>query len=154
MERSDTEGERCESGGIISLAEFCEEHAEALEYDLMTRTSYLLDDAGGALPWRSLYSFIKNLGGDSALARDLGKSTGWDHTLKTNEILADRYDLLQVVNANVINYATHGKKKAKVTPYPRPGREDDKKKRIGSGAVPITDLREWIRRKQAHGRKD
>lgn len=117
----------------------------------MTRTVYRLDDAGGALSWRSLYSFIKNLQGDSALARDLGKSTGWEDTKKTNEILADIYDMLQVINANVIAYASGGKKKMKVTPYPRPGREDDKKKRIGSGAVPVTDMREWIRRKQAHG---
>lgn len=154
MERSDTEGERCESGGIISLAEFCEEHAEALEYDLITRTPYLLDDAGGALPWRSLYSFIKNLGGDSALAQDLGRPTEWSRQLKTNELLADIYDLLQVINANLVNFGSRGKKKTNITPYPRPGREDDKKKRIGSGAVPITDLREWIRRKQAHGRED
>ena len=116
----------------------------------MTRTVYQLDDAGGALSWRSLYSFIKRLGGDSALAQDLGRPTEWSERLKTNELLADIYDLLQVLNANLVNFATQGKKKSKITPYPRPGREDDKK-RIGSGAIPVTDLREWIRRKQGPG---
>ena len=103
-----------------------------------------MDDVGGALSWSALNSFVRNLDSGSALARDLGKSTGWENTLMTNQILADIYDLLQVVAIML-----SGKKK-QIKPYPRPGREDDKK-RIGSGAIPVTDLREWIRRKQGHG---
>lgn len=111
----------------------------------MTRTQYQLNDVGGALGWGSLYSFIKNLRGDSALARDLGKSTGWEDTLRTNAILADIYDLLQVINANLV--AMGGGKKKKITPYPRPGGEDNKRK-IGKGAMPVNELREWIRRRR------
>ena len=116
----------------------------------MTRTHFQLDDLGGALSWGSLYSFIKNVGSDSALARDLGKSTGWEDTLRTNAILADIYDLLQVIHADIC--ALGGNKKKKITPYPRPGTEE-KNKRIGSGAIPANKLREWIKERQAHGRR-
>lgn len=137
---------------MISLARFTDEHGEALNYDLLTKTRYQIDDIGGALTWSSLNSFIKNLGGDSALARDLGKATGWETTLKTNAILADIYDLLQVINANLVAFASQGKKKTNIKPYPRPGRDDDKKRKIGRGAMPLNDLREWLKnRRNGHG---
>ena len=117
----------------------------------MTRTNYTLDDVGGTLSWESLRSFIHFLGSDSALARDLNKQTGWEETLKTNGLLADIYDLLQVVNANLCVMA--GGKKKRITPYPRPGREDDNKRKIGKGAMPLNELREWMRSKR-HGRED
>ena len=127
------------------------EHGGALNYDLITRTNYQIDDIGGSLSWASLYSFIKNLDGTSALAKDLGKSTGWETTLKTNEILADIFDMLQVIHGDLINWASHGKQKAKVKPYPRPGMEEDKNKRkFGSGAMPLNQLREWFRGR-SHG---
>ena len=136
-------------GGIAGLARFADEHAEAISYDLLTRTHYQLEDVGGALTWSSLASFVKNLGTDSALARDLNKSTGWEDTIKTNAILADIYDLLQVINANLVAFASGGKKKAKIKPYPRPG-GDGNKKRIGRGPLPLDQLREWIKERQ-HG---
>lgn len=115
----------------------------------MTKTRYTLDDLGGALPWRSLLSFIKNLDSGSALARDLGKATGWEDTLKTNALLADIYDMLQVINANLC--AMGGGKKKTIKPYPRPGKDENKTRKIGSGAMPVNELREWIRRKQENG---
>lgn len=109
---------------------------------------------GGALSWGSLRSFILHLKTDSALARDLGKSTGWEDTLKTNELLADIFDMLQVINANLMHIASGGKKKSKIKPYPRPGREEDKNERkLGTGAIPVTDLREWIRRRRDNGKR-
>ena len=150
MERCNTEVERCNTGGIVGLAEFVEEHGEALNYDLITRTNYQLDDIGGALTWGSLHSFIKFLPGDSALARDLGKATGWETQTKTNAILADIYDLLQTINANLVAYATKGKQKRQIKPYPRPGRDEDNTRKIGRGALPLDQMREWIRGKQ-HG---
>lgn len=116
----------------------------------MTRTRYQTDDIGGALSWSALYSFIKNLGGDSALARDLGKSTGWETTLKTNAILADIFDLLQVIHAELVHWKSGGKKKSKIKPYPRPGRDEDNKRKLGKGALPLDELREWMRRRR-HG---
>ena len=94
---------------------------------------------------------MKNLGTDSALARDLNKSTGWEETIKTNAILADIFDLLQVINANLVAMASGGKKKVQVKPYPRPG-GDKNTKRMGKGALPLDPLREWIKERQ-HGRQ-
>lgn len=132
-------------GGIISLASFAEEHCEAITYDLLTRTNYSLDDVGGELSWFALDSFIRNLDSGSALARDLGKSTGWENTLQTNILLADIYDLLQVINVNICGLG--GKKKKKIKPYPRPnGKGNDKK--IGKGALPLNELEKWFEEKR------
>ena len=150
MAQGERRSGRTQPGGIVGLAEFAEEHREALTYDLITRTHYQLEDVGGALSWGSLASFVKNLGTDSALARDLDKATGWENTLRTNAILADIYDLLQVINANFVAYASGGKKRTKVTPYPRPGGDQDKKRKMGRGALPLDQLREWIKERE-HG---
>ena len=115
----------------------------------MTRTQYQIDDIGGALSWGSLYSFIKNLGGDSATARDCGKATGWETTLQTNTILADVFDLLQVIHADMVTLL--GGKRTKPKPYPRPGRDEDKKRKVGKGAMPLNELREWMNRRRTHG---
>lgn len=131
---------------MISLAKFCEEHDRALNYDLLTQTNFQLDDVGGSLSWGAFRSFIYGLRTDSALARDLGKATGWEDTLKTNQILADIYDLLQVINANICQMAS-GKHK-NIKPYPRPGDKADDKKRIGKDAMPLSKLREWIKERQ------
>lgn len=99
-----------------------------------------MDDVGGALSWSALNSFVRNLDSGSALARDLGKSTGWENTLTTNQILADIYDLLQVIAIMI----SHKRKQLK--PYPRPGREKDRK--IGKGALKVTDLEKWFKEKR------
>lgn len=129
------------SGGILRLVRFCEEHYEAIAYDLLTRTNYQIDDIGGALSWSSLDAFIKRLGADSEVARDLGKNTIWISTLQTNILLADIFDLIQVLRAENVFY--HTKKKIKNDPYPRPGK-DKNKDRLGSGAMPANELSIWI----------
>ena len=146
MDQSKRGSRRNDTGGIIGLARFVEEHAEALEYDLITRTRYTIEDVGGALQWSTLRAFIHFLGPDSAVARDAQKSTGWETQLKTNAILADIYDVLSAINANLIQVGSKGRKRVKVTPYPRPG--TDKARKIGKGALPIDDLREWIKERQ------
>lgn len=137
-------------GGIISLAAFAEEHAEALNYDLLTKTQYTLDDVGGSLSWGAFRSFIHFLDTGSALARDLNKSTGWETSLTTNVILADLYDLLQVIHEDLRTLGGH--KSRKIKPYPRPGRDEDNKRKIGKGAMPLDQLREWLRRDR-HGKR-
>ena len=135
----------------MSLAAFIDEHGEAVTFDLMTRTCYTLDDVGGVLSWRSLKSFIKYLGTDSALARDLDLSGGWDSTQKTNTVLADLYDLLQVINTNLVRLG--GGKKKKINPYPRSSKDENNTTKIGKGALPVDELHAWIeaRRQQQNG---
>jgi len=112
-----------------------DDHYEAINYDLLTRTGYSLDDVGGRLSWSALYSFVKNLDSASALARELGKSTGWETILKTNAILADIYDLLAVIAS--------GKRIKNAKPYPRPGKENYTVRKIGKDPMTPEDLRKW-----------
>lgn len=114
-----------------------------MQFDLLTRTKYTLDDVGGSLSWGAFRAFVHNLDTGSALARDLGKETGWENTLATNCILADIYDLLQIIH---VDLCALGGKKRQIKPYPRPGRKEDNKRKLGKGALPIEELREWLRR--------
>ena len=119
-----------------------------MNYDLITQTHYQVEDVGGVLSWDALDSFIKNIGPGSALARDLGYNLeGWDTRVKTNSILADIYDILQLINRNLV--ASNSKKRItqKITPYPRPGREN-KERRLGKGALPKNELKAWIEEKR------
>ena len=155
MERRNSKGNGHTAGKTVCLAQFAETHREALNYDLLTRTGYEVEDIGGALSWGAFESFIKNVGPESALGRELGVYTGWDTQTKTNAILADIYDLLQLINRNIV--AANSKKKIteKINPYPRPGQKDDARK-VGKGALPKEDLRAWIenkRKKKKGGKK-
>ena len=108
-----------------------------------------MDDVGGELSWFALSSFIENLDTNSALARDLKKSTGWEKTIQTNVILADIFDLLQSININLMRLG--GDKHKKVKPYPRPFGKDNNTKKIGKDPLPYNELKDWIKRKQGNG---
>ena len=74
-------------------------------------------------------------------------------TAKTNAILADIFDVLAQINANLVAMGSH--KKAKEPKYyPRPGNEPKKNtKHFGSGALPVDELERWIEEKRReHGR--
>lgn len=85
---------------------------------------------------------------------DLSSETGrelepdfanWSCTLKTNAILADIYDLLAMINANLCALGS-GMRAKKPKPYNRPS--DKEKKKIGKNALPAADLREWFENKR------
>ena len=139
MDRGNQESKRCDTGGIVSLAEFMNEHHKALEADLL-KYGYELKDVGHSLSWGALHSFISNIEPDSALSRELAPDTyKWSTTVKTNAILADIYDLLALINANLV--AIGSNKQAKTPkPYPRPTDKKDGR-HIGDGAVKVSDLK-------------
>lgn len=150
MEGCQREGSRDHSGGIISLAKHIEEHREAIEYDLMVRTGHDLNDLGRTLSWSALRSFLKKLDIHSALFLELNPDIAiWSDTAKTNAILADIYDVLASINANLIAIGSR-KQARKPKTYPRPIKtEHDDEKRFGKGALPPEELHEWIERKRA-----
>lgn len=121
---------------MTGLALVIEHHAQALEYDLMTRTGrtlaeYMEMGAAGAV---ALVSFVRHLPRDSATWRESHPSDDswpWVTAAKTNTILADLFDALVAVNT---------RKGRRPKPYPRPragGRS------IGSGAIRVRDFDEW-----------
>ena len=94
-----------------------------------------------------------NVKPDSALARKISPDSYiWSSRAKTNALLADIFDLLGMINANLCAKGTkHRPKKPK--PYPRPGDKNKKTEttHIGSGAMPPDKLREWFRQKELEG---
>lgn len=126
---------------MISLARFVNEHYEAVDYDLLTKTGLSLSDVGGRLTWSALYSFItKNDNG--ALLRELNPELSiWDSTAKTNAILADIFDMLAAINANLCAKGS-GKRPKRPKPYPRP-KETKVERKIGK-PMPIDELHKRI----------
>ena len=133
---------------MISLGQFIEAHKKAIEADLM-KVGYELNDIGGALSWSALDSFIRNLSLSSATMRELNPDIArWSSPLQTNIILADIYDLLSAINYNLMSMASKQKPQQPKS-YPRPGKNDDEdKKKIGKGALPVADLQEWFEQKR------
>lgn len=137
-------------GGIVSLAAYVTEHAGAIEYDLLTKTGHELRDVGSTLSWNALTSLIFHSAEDSALARENDEEYSlWATRTKTNGILADIYDMLAQINANLIAIGSRSKTKP-VKPYPRPGTEKDAEnaRRIGKSALPKGEFRKWLEQKR------
>lgn len=101
----------------------------------MTRTGRTLAEYEnmGAAGLVALLSFINYLPHDSALRSEMDPDDEygeWNTTRKTNVILADIFDVIVAANT---------KKGRKPKEYPRP----KQKKKIGSGAIPISEFWEW-----------
>lgn len=128
-----------------------DQHRKAIEYDLLTRTGYSLDDVGRGLSWDSLAAFVAGLGEDSALMRDLHPDVAkWATRIKTNALLADIFDCLAQINANIVAIGSR-KKQKKPKAYPRPNAEKNVKQ-IGKGsAVPVAKFEQWLGRMKKRG---
>lgn len=111
-----------------------------------------MKDVGRSLTWEALHSFISNLEIDSAIGREINPELyRWSSTLKTNAILADIYDVLAMINSNLVALGQH---KRANTPKPYP-RLDDRNNgnHYGNSAVPVPELRKLFAEKRRK-RKD
>lgn len=127
---------------MIGLANYIEDHREAIERDLLVETGRELGDVGGALSWGALKSFLTNVKPGSALAAEINPALAeWATTTKTNAILADIFDQLSMVNASLRVLITH-KPGRQPTPYKRPGKKEEK--HIGKDALPSSKMRSWL----------
>ena len=118
----------------------------------MIKTGYTLEDIGRSLSWGALGSFLHHIDLDTETARELSPEyAGWSTSMKTNAILADIYDVLAMINANLCAMGT-GKRATKPKAYPRPGDKD--KKQIGKNALPPDELKEWFAKKRKEHKKD
>ena len=132
-----------------------DDHREAIEYDLLTLTGHELTDVGRTLSWGALASFLAYEDRGSALDRDInGDDSIWSQSIKTNGILADIYDQLAQINANLVAIGSRSKAKP-VKPYPRPGVEDGNVKHYGKDPLPVNELEAWFekKRKEYNGRR-
>lgn len=111
-------------------------------------------EIGGGLKWPALFSFIRNIPNGSATRDELEPEyKGWGTVAKTNVILADIYDMLATINANMIAIAS-GRKGKRPKPYPRPWVKDESRQEqhFGRDPLPPGELREWFeqKRKEKH----
>lgn len=110
------------------------------------QTGYSLDDVGGALSWSALGAFLHKADPESSLAHELEPElAAWATRFKTNAILADIYDILAQINANLVSGFSR-KRASKPKRYPRPG--DDSKRKVGKNAVSIEELDKWLASKR------
>ena len=109
-------------------------------------TGHSLDDLGRTLSWGALRSFLNHIEITGELARELDPDLSkWSGTLKTNALLADIYDLLAMINANICALGS-GKRAKQPKAYPRPN--DNKRQKIGKSALPPDQLRAWFENKR------
>lgn len=116
------------------------QHGGAVDYDLMTRTRYTLDDLGGELSERALLAFTRRLPAESETVAALSPDGGWSRTDMLLARLCEGIELLIWVECN------KGRKRSNMSPrpprIPRPGVEPDRR-RIGREPIPISDFDEW-----------
>ena len=92
-----------------------------------------------------MYNFVTHLDEHSAFARQVSPdAVEWGSITKTNFILADIFDMLSVINYNVRQLGG-GTTLQKPKPYPRPGKNSNNKQKFGKGAIPVTDIRNWVK---------
>lgn len=111
-----------------------------------------MDDIGRTLSWGALGAFLRrpDLTGEIAKEIDPDIAT-WATQIKTNIILADIYDMLAMLNANLCAMGS-GKKAQKPKSYPRPG-DNDKQRIGGKNALPISEFKQWLKNKRAGKRE-
>ena len=133
---------------MISLANFVYEHREAVERDLLIETGHELDDIGRSLSWGALRSFLSSVKLGSALGAELNPDmTEWATPARTNAILADIYDMLAVINAQLHVIASR-KKGRKPERYKRPWDTEKNKHHFGKGVLSLSEMREWLKSRQ------
>ena len=111
------------------------------------QTGHTLDDVGGALSWSALGAFLHQVEPDGAIAHELEPDiAAFSSRFKTNAILADIYDILAQINANLVAGFSR-KRSQKPRRYPRPG--DNDKRHIGkNNSMTVSELDSWFAKKK------
>jgi len=122
--------------GILGLCGLLAEHAEAVEYDLIT-LGLRLDDLGTPrLSWRDLQVIVRHLPATSALRRSAGD--GEEPWTVSDYLLAAIAD-----GINGGNWQRAGKSSApKPRPVPRPG-DTSKGEQYGADPIPVSEFDSW-----------
>lgn len=110
------------------------------------QTGHTLDDVGGALSWGALGAFLHKVDTSSAIAYEIEPDVAsFASPFKTNAILADIYDMLAQINANLVAGFSR-RRTTKPRRYPRPG--DNDKRRLGKDGVTVSELDSWFAKKK------
>lgn len=134
------EGLHGRPGGILGLCQLLDEHAEAIESDLLDN-GWRLDDLLVTYSWRDLLVMVRrfiNRPG-SALSEEMRGHVLWSDS---ENLLATLIDAVQIGNWQ---YASKGNKRhiPKPKPIERPGSKGRKGKHFGSDPVPVSKFWGW-----------
>lgn len=131
-------------GGIAGLALAIERHGSAFEHDVMAATGRTLSEfiEQGPPGVVALAHFLAHIGPDTATWHELEGSGArmWSSTLKSNAVLADLFDVVSLVNRNIVQSGSRSRVK-NPRPYPRPWDADTE--RIGHGPVRVSQFWDW-----------
>ena len=121
------------------------EHGGALEYDLLTKTRYTLDDIGGALSYRALRHFVQYMGADCALWLELhpdeAEMVAWEQGRMDAVLLADVFDAVNAMGSRIAGIMTGRHRRPK--PYPRPWDKRKSTTHVGGTPMRIGDFDAW-----------
>lgn len=129
------------AGGTLSLHALLREHGEAIEYELINHGLRLRWLGSKRFNWRDLLVIVRNSPAGSALFKSLHGVEESEWSL-ANHLLAGMGDSLAWLVWSKTEDAA--KKKNRPKPIPRPGVEDNSKKRIGSSALPMDAMIDWL----------
>ncbi|MBQ9005363.1 MAG: hypothetical protein IJ092_03200 [Atopobiaceae bacterium] len=125
----------------------------------MRMTRFTLDDLGGALSWRALLHFVRYLGGESALKREVdppGEEEQWASGALVAPLLADVIDAINWFNWSFIAAnSKKGRKPKRPKPVRRPWLTDEQLgvRRVGRGGIPVQDFDAWWESRMSKARK-
>jgi hypothetical protein len=124
-------------GGIFALCRLIERFAEAIEFDLLERCGWSLDDLGMAFSWHDLWVLVFRWQKTPGTAT-CDAVQGVEHWSVSDQLLASIFDLLQIGN-----WQRAGKKSA-----PKPKRlqrpwEKTRTRKLGSNPIPISKFSDW-----------
>ena len=125
------------TGGILSLCRLIERYGEAIEYDLLDRRGWSLDDVGRVYSWRDLWVLVMRWQKtpDTATCEAVQGVVHWS---VTDQLLAGVFDILQFANWQ----RASKKHSPKPKPLQRPWDKGNVRK-LGSKPIPISAFNDW-----------
>ena len=132
------EGRRNRPGGIFGLCELIDQHAGAVEYDLI-RHGLRLRDLGDGLSWRDLLVIVQNQPpNQSALVAVMDPENAPWQSLEPH-LLAEAVDMLHLLVWAKTKDASKGRGRPK--PIERPGTRPE---RMGKKPLPLDEMKAWL----------
>lgn len=138
---------------MSGLANVLAEHGGALDYDLMTRTPYCIDDLGGRLQARSLSHFLQHLPPESETKRALfpedAEKADWLSGRVATQLLAVLVDELRGMEWVYSKVNSKGSVR-RPAPFPTPWTDAKSRGYVRYGSAPVTvaEFDEWFDRKE------
>lgn len=129
------EGRRDHPGGIFGLRDLLDEHAEAIEADLLDR-GWRLAEVGHTFSWRDLLIMVRRF--QSIPTTATSRAIHGEYWSTTDQLLASVVDLLQVGNWQRAGKKNSPKPKRLKRPWERSAGHH-----LGAEPIPLNEFSDW-----------